>query len=146
MIDILLVEDNPADVELIRECLENSRFVASIQVRENGGEALSFLTGEQPVAGAEVQPGLIMLDLNLPGLNGRQVLEELKSDVLLKRIPVIVLSSSDAEQDVADSYELGASSYIVKPADFSGYATLARALEDFWGRVVKLPVPGHEPV
>jgi chemotaxis family two-component system response regulator Rcp1 len=137
-IHILLVEDNEADVDLTRETLTSTRFDIKLSVAKDGVEAIEFLCG----GGSWSEPGhptLILLDLNLPRKDGRQVLSVLKSDDQFRRIPVIVLSSSDSERDITSCYHLGANSYIVKPTDLPTYRALVRSLEDFWLGSAKLP-------
>jgi chemotaxis family two-component system response regulator Rcp1 len=137
-IHVLLVEDNAADVDLTREMLAASRFRIRLSVAIDGVEAVNFLHG----AGSWSEPGhptLILLDLNLPRKDGRQVLAVMKSDDLFQRIPVIVLSSSDSEKDITNCYDLGANCYIVKPDRLRSYRELLRTLEDFWLGLVALP-------
>ena len=140
-IDILLVEDNPADAELISETLQSCDLLVDMHVSVDGEEALLFL---QSLLDARTDlPHLILLDLNLPRLDGREVLCHLKSNRLLQLIPVIVLSSSGSDDDVIQSYRLGANSYVTKPENLRGYLGIARAVEDFWCRVAILP-PAHD--
>jgi len=143
IIHILLVEDNEADVDLTLEMLTSAKFDIKFSVGKDGVEALDFLTREENWS----QPGLptlILLDLNLPRRDGRQVLSILKTHEQLRRIPVIVLSSSDSEKDVTSCYDLGANCYLVKPSDLQAYRALVRMLEDFWLGIAKLPrCEGH---
>jgi two-component system, chemotaxis family, response regulator Rcp1 len=137
-IHILLVEDNMADVDLTRDVLASTSFEIKLSVAKDGIEAIDFLNG----AGSWSEPGyptLIVLDLNLPRKDGRQVLAAIKSDELLRRIPVVVLSSSDSEKDITSCYHLGANSYIVKPAELRAYRVALRKLEDFWLGAASLP-------
>jgi two-component system response regulator len=137
-IHVLLVEDNEADVDLTRETLAATRFDVKLSVAKDGVEAIDFLCGQ----GSWSEPGhptLILLDLNLPRKDGRQVLGVLKSDDQFRRIPVIVLSSSDSEKDITSCYHLGANSYMVKPNDLAAYRALVQTLEDFWLGAAKLP-------
>lgn len=137
-ITILLVEDNPGDVRLTMEALSDAKIVNCIHVAEDGVEAMAFLRREGKYSFAP-RPDVILLDLNLPKKNGQEVLAEIKSDENLKRIPVIVLTSSRAEQDIWKSYGLHANSYITKPVDLDQFIKVAKAIEDFWFAVVKLP-------
>jgi two-component system response regulator len=135
---VLLVEDNDADVELTRETLEGSRLDVELSVACDGIEAIDFLRGQSAAPYSDA-PDLILLDLNLPRVDGREVLVTIKADHRLKTIPVVVLTSSDAESDIVSSYRLGANCYITKPNDFSAYQRVVEALEGFWFSVVKLP-------
>lgn len=139
-VNILLVEDNPADVELTLEAFEQSGVEHSLHVTTNGVDALRFLRREGEFADAP-RPAMVLLDLNLPRKGGREVLMELKSDASLKTIPVVVLSSSGAVDDVLSSYGLHANSYIQKPANFSRFLDVVKALDAFWFRVASLPYP-----
>lgn len=137
-IDILLVEDNPGDVRLTREALRDARIHNRLFVARDGVEALDFLyrRGEH----AEVpRPDLILLDWNLPRKNGREVLEEIKVDPVLRRIPVVVLTTSQAEEDVLRAYDLHANCYIPKPVDLGRFMQIVKSIESFWLSVVKLP-------
>jgi two-component system response regulator len=138
IINILLVEDNPGDVVLIREALEESRVLITLSVAVDGVEAMKFLRRQEKYAGAP-RPDIVLLDLNLPRRSGREVLRDIKSDPELKAIPVVVLTSSRAEEDILKSYELQANCYIIKPVDFEKFLSVVRLLEDFWLTVVKLP-------
>ena len=137
-IHVLLVEDNDADVDLTRETLGATQFDSKLSVAKDGVEAIDFLSravnGSQPG-----QPTLVLLDLNLPRKDGRQVLGVLKGNDEFRRIPVIILSSSDSEKDVTSCYHLGANCYIVKPVDLQAYRQLVRTLESFWLGAAKLP-------
>jgi two-component system, chemotaxis family, response regulator Rcp1 len=137
-IDILLVEDNPGDVELTREALQEVKVFTNLFVVENGVLALDFLYQRNEYTDA-VRPDIIFLDLNLPLKNGREVLEIIKRDDDLKRIPVVILTSSKAEEDIVRSYNLHANCYITKPLDFNQFAGVVKAIEEFWFTVVKLP-------
>ncbi len=137
-IDILLVEDNPGDVRLTIEALRDSKVRNHLHVATDGVEAMAFLRREGQHADA-VRPDLILLDLNLPRMDGRQVLAELKADPALKVIPVVVLTTSRAEQDILRSYELQANCYISKPVDLEQFITVVRSIEDFWLTIVTLP-------
>ncbi|HEU4727435.1 MAG TPA: response regulator [Kofleriaceae bacterium] len=137
-IRVLLVEDNPGDADLIREILEDGEPVLDITVIADGAEAKDYLVRAGTHAGAPA-PDLVLLDLNLPRLDGGQVLAELKRHDRLRRIPVIVLTSSDTEKDIARSYELGASCYVTKPGDLASFQAAVRAIRELWLRVAKLP-------
>lgn len=137
-VEILLVEDNPGDVDLTMEALEEAKLRNSVHVARDGVEALQFLRRQGPHGGAP-RPDLILLDLNMPRKDGREVLREIKEDPALKRIPVVVLTTSEAEEDVLDAYEYRANAYIVKPVDFEQFFRTIRSLEDFWLTVVRLP-------
>jgi len=138
-IELLLVEDNPADVRLTVEVFKDSRITNHISVVTDGVEAMDFLRKKGTYAG-EARPDLVLLDLNLPRKDGREVLSELKADPELKTIPVIVLTTSDADQDVWKAYDSGVNSYITKPVDLDQFIRIFRTIEDFWLTIVKLPV------
>jgi chemotaxis family two-component system response regulator Rcp1 len=137
-IEILLVEDNPGDVRLTFEALRDGRVSNNLHVVADGAEALNFLRKSGPYA-AEPTPDLILLDLNLPKVDGREVLAEVKTDPVLKRIPVIVLTTSGAEEDILKTYDLHANSYVTKPVDLDQFINIVKAIEGFWLSVVKLP-------
>jgi len=135
-IDILLVEDNPADIRLTQEVFRDCKMANRLQVARDGLEAMELLRDK---TGDGVMPDLILLDLNMPRMDGREVLEELKKDQRLKTIPVIVLTTSEAEQDILRSYQLGTNAYITKPVDLGQFVRVVRTIDDFWLAVVKLP-------
>ena len=137
-IEILLVEDNPGDVRLTIEGLNEAKVRNNLNVARDGVEALEFLRRQGQFAEA-VRPDLILLDLNLPRIDGREVLAEVKSDPDLKTIPVVVLTTSSAEQDILRSYELQANCYITKPVDLEQFIKVVRSIEDFWLTIVTLP-------
>jgi len=137
-VEILLVEDNPGDVDLIREMVESSKVRNEIHNVGDGDAALAYLR-QQPPYGRAARPDLILLDLNLPKKDGRTVLSEIKQDDQLKDIPVVVLTTSEAESDVLRSYQLHANSYVSKPVDLAKFTAVIRSIEDFWLTVVKLP-------
>lgn len=139
-VDILLVEDNPGDVRLTREALEEGKVLNNLNVARDGVEAMAFLRRQGRYAEAR-RPQLILLDLNLPRKDGREVLAEIKGDGSLKRIPVVVLTTSGAEQDVFDSYDLQANCYITKPIELDLFLETVRGMGEFWLNVVKLPNP-----
>ena len=136
--EILLVEDNPADVGLTREALRDAKVANNLQVVTDGVEAMAYLRRQGKYANAS-QPDLILLDLNLPKKDGRRVLEEIKADPELKRIPVVVLTTSKSDEDVYRAYNLHANCYICKPVDFEQFITIVSSLEEFWFTMVKLP-------
>ena len=137
-IEILLVEDNPGDVRLTMEGLNEGKVRNNLHVARDGVEALAFLRREGQFAGA-VRPDLVLLDLNLPRKDGREVRSESKSEPDLKTIPVVVLTTSRAEQDVLHSYQLQANCYITKPVDLEQFMTVVKSIEDFWLTIVTLP-------
>jgi len=137
-IQVLLVEDNPADADLMRETIEGAKLHLSLAAVKDGVEAVQYLRGKGPFAGA-VRPDLILLDLNLPRMNGGQVLAQVKGDADLRGIPVVVLTSSSAEQDIVQSYNLGANCYVIKLVDPKAFQAIVKQVEDFWFTVVKLP-------
>jgi CheY-like chemotaxis protein len=137
-VDILLVEDNPGDVDLTKEALTESKLLNNLHMVGDGIEALAFLYRQGKYANA-VRPDLILLDLNLPKKDGREVLAEIKQDPALKAIPVVVLTTSQAEQDILKSYAFYANCYIAKPLDLNQFSTVVRSVEDFWFTIVKLP-------
>jgi two-component system, chemotaxis family, response regulator Rcp1 len=137
-IEILLVEDNPGDVRLTQEALRDSKLHNRLSVVEDGVEALAFLRREGHYNDSP-RPDIILLDLNLPRKSGREVLEEIKQDEVLKRIPVVVLTTSEDERDVMASYNLHANCYITKPVDLSQFITIVRNIKEFWFTIVRLP-------
>jgi CheY-like chemotaxis protein len=137
-IDILLVEDNPADVRLTQENFKESKILNNLHVVKDGEEAMAFLHRKGKYADA-VRPDLILLDLNLPKKDGREVLAEIKTDEELKSIPVVILTISKAEEDILKSYNLHANCYITKPIDIEQFNKIVRSIEDFWLTIVKLP-------
>ena len=140
-IEILLVEDNPGDVELAREALGGASARKNLAVAEDGEESLLLLRRKGRYQNAP-QPDLILLDLNLPTIDGREVLAEIKSDPDLRRIPVIILTSSQDENDILQTYDLHANAYVVKPLDLDKFMEVMRAVEGFWLGFVKLPSRG----
>jgi len=138
VIDILLVEDDAGDVELTREGLAAVNMFVHLHTVDDGIKALRFLRREEPYADA-IRPDIILLDLNLPRMDGRGTLKEIKSDERLRSIPVIVLTTSEADSDILKCYELGASCYISKPVGFQEFLKVVRSLEDFWFTIVKMP-------
>lgn len=136
-LQILVVEDSPSDVRLIKEALKDTGVAVDITVAKDGVEALEML--HEVETGARDRPDLVLLDLNLPRKNGREVLSEVKSSPTLKAIPVLVMTSSQADEDVVQAYTLNANCYITKPGDLNEYMSVIRAIEDFWFFTAKLP-------
>lgn len=137
-VNVLLVEDNPGDVRLIREALSQTGRPLRLTVLPDGLEAMRYLRREATDAALQ-RPSLILLDLNLPKKDGREVLAEIKGDARLRAIPVVVMTTSDAPPDIRQAYDLHANCYVTKPADFDGLVALVRAIEAFWLSVAKLP-------
>lgn len=137
-IEILLIEDNPADIRLTQEAFREARLQNTIHVVQDGVSAMAFIRQTAPYQQAP-RPDLILLDLNLPKKDGREVLREMKADPHTRTIPVVVLTTSDDEEDVLRSYDLHANAYLVKPIDVLQFITMIRSLESFWLSVVKLP-------
>lgn len=137
-IEILMIEDNPSDVRLTIEAFRDAKVRNHLHVASNGDEAMEFLRGLGAHKGAP-RPDLILLDLNLPGKSGTEVLEEIKGDPALKRIPVIVLTTSDNESDIQRAYDLHVNAYVTKPIDLEKFIGIAEAVEEFWLSVAKLP-------
>ena len=137
-VEVLLVEDDPGDVLMTREAFEEHRLRNHLNVVSDGEEALEYLRGEGRYVGA-TRPDLILLDLNLPRRDGREVLREVKNDERLRRIPVVVLTTSEAEEDVLRSYDLHANAYITKPVDFERFVAVVRHIDDFFVTVARLP-------
>jgi CheY-like chemotaxis protein len=138
LVEILLVEDNPGDVRLTRETLKESKLLNHMSVVADGVEAMAFLRREGKHVNA-AHPDLILLDLNLPKKDGREVLAEIKSDEKFRRIPVVVLTTSSAEQDILRTYELHANCYITKPVNLDRFSVVVQAIAEFWFTIVKLP-------
>lgn len=136
--EILLVEDNPGDAFLTKEALRESRFLHRLSIVEDGEEAMQFLR-RQGNYGDAPRPDLILLDLNLPKMDGRELLAEIKEDAHLRHIPVIVLTTSDARQDIWGAYKLHANCYLTKPIQMDDFLQKVRSVEDFWLTVVRLP-------
>jgi len=137
-IEILLVEDNEGDIGLVEEVFQEAKIRNNLHIAEDGEEAMLFLHKEGQFSDAP-RPDIILLDLNLPKKDGREVLKEIKEDDKLKRIPVVVLTTSKAEEDILKSYDLHANSYITKPVNFDQFIKVIKSIEDFWLDVVKLP-------
>lgn len=137
-INILLVEDNPADVRLTEEAFKEGGILNKLYVAKDGEEALSMLASNGSNSRIP-RPDLILLDLNLPRKDGREVLEQIKDDERLKRIPVVILTTSNAQQDILKAYDLHANCYITKPVDLDQFFTVIKSIEDFWLTIVRLP-------
>jgi chemotaxis family two-component system response regulator Rcp1 len=137
-IDILLVEDNPGDVRLTQEAFKDAKVKNQLYIAKDGIEAMAFLHQEGKYKD-DPRPDLILLDLNLPKKDGREVLEEIKNDETLRRIPVVILTTSKADEDILRTYDLHANCYISKPVDLDEFMTVIRSIENFWLTVVKLP-------
>ncbi len=144
-VEILLVEDNPGDVRLTLEAFREGKIHNHLSVVSDGVEALAFLHREGRYINVP-RPDLILLDLNLPKKDGREVLAEIKREEYLKRIPIVVLTTSNAEKDILETYGLRASCYITKPVDFVQFVTVVKLIEDFWFSIVKLPKSGDADV
>ena len=140
-VEILLVEDNPADVRLTEEALKEGKVHNNLYVVGDGVEAMKFLNREEEYSDA-VRPDLLLLDLNLPKKDGREVLAEVKEDPELRRIPVVILTSSKAEEDIVKTYDLHANCYVTKPVDLDQFIHVVQTIDDFWFSVVKLPSRG----
>jgi two-component system, chemotaxis family, response regulator Rcp1 len=140
-IEVLLVEDSPGDVRLTREALKTAKVLINLYVASDGTEAMAFLKREGGHTNAP-RPDLILLDLNLPKKDGREVLGEIKESPALKSIPVVILTTSASEADILKSYLLHANCYITKPVDLKGFLNVVKSIDNFWLSVVKLP---HEP-
>jgi len=136
--DFLLVEDNPGDVRLTQEALKNHKVQNNLHVVTDGEEAMDFLRRQGKHKNAP-RPDIVLLDLNLPRKDGREVLAEIKSDPDLKAIPVVIITSSEAEQDIIKSYNLNANCYVTKPVDLDQFIKVVQSVKDFWLTIVKLP-------
>ena len=136
---ILLVEDNPADVRLTEEALHESKLYVDLQVAEDGEQALSMLYGSKIETATTARPHLILLDLNLPKVGGREILQQIKQDTELRLIPVVVLTTSSNDEEILAAYGLSANAYVTKPVDFDKFIDVVKAIEQFWFTVVSLP-------
>jgi two-component system, chemotaxis family, response regulator Rcp1 len=141
-LNVLLIDDNPGDVRLTQEVFKDSKISNNLSVVMDGMDVMEYLRREGRFAQA-VRPDLILLDLNLPRKNGREVLAEIKADANLRRIPVLVLTVSQAEEDVIKAYDLHANCYVTKPLNLDQFMTVVRSIEDFWFTIVKLPPQGE---
>jgi chemotaxis family two-component system response regulator Rcp1 len=137
-IEILLVEDNPGDIRLTQEALKDSKLHNNLSVARDGVEAMDFLKQRDGYNDAP-RPDIILLDLNLPRKDGREVLQEIKDDPRLRLIPVVVMTTSEDEEDILKSYQLHANCYITKPVDLDRFITIVKTIENFWFQIVKLP-------
>jgi CheY-like chemotaxis protein len=137
-LEVLLIEDSAGDIDLTREALKEGKISIHLNVVEDGFKALKYLRREQPYPNS-VRPDLILLDLNLPKVDGREVLREIKSDPQLRLIPVVVLTTSEAEVDILKTYGLGANCFITKPVGFPEFIKVVKSIEEFWFTIVKLP-------
>jgi CheY-like chemotaxis protein len=137
-VEILLAEDNPGDVKLTEKALEKGQVLNNLHVVNDGVEAVRFLRQEGEYA-EKPRPDMILLDLNMPKKGGIEVLEDIEDDPSLSRIPIVVLTSSEAEEDIVQSYDLHANAYLTKPVDFDGFLDIVSRIEDFWLSVVKMP-------
>jgi len=140
-VEILLVEDNPGDIRLTREALKENKVCNNLHVVTDGVDAMAFLRREGAFAHTP-RPDLVLLDLNLPKKDGRQVLSEIKGDENLRRIPVVILTTSQAEDDISKAYDLYANCYVTKPLDLEQFMAVVKSIEDFWVTIVKLPPDG----
>ncbi len=138
VVEILMVEDNPADARLTKEALKEGQLCNRLHLAKDGVEAMQFLRREAPFEDAP-RPDVVLLDLNLPRKDGREVLAEIKADPSLKHIPVVVLTTSEAEKDIVESYELHANCYVTKPVDLGRFIEIVHQIESFWLGIVKLP-------
>jgi CheY-like chemotaxis protein len=137
-IEVLLVEDDPGDIVLIQEAFAFNKVHNNLNIVHDGEQAIAFLRREGEYAGA-TRPDLVLLDLNLPRKDGREVLQEVKSDEDLRTIPIVVLTTSEAEEDVLRSYQLHANAYVTKPVDFDRFVSIVRQIDEFFVSVVRLP-------
>ncbi|TQS43857.1 response regulator [Cryptosporangium phraense] len=140
-IEVLLVEDDPGDVLMTKEAFDDHKLRNTLHVVNNGVDALAYLRKEGEYTGVPT-PDLVLLDLNLPRMDGREVLAEIKKDEVLRRIPVVVLTTSEAEEDVLRSYNLHANAYVTKPVDFEAFVRVVRQVDEFFLTVVRLPPAG----
>lgn len=139
-VEFLLVEDNPGDVRLTQEALKDSKVRNNLNVLGDGLSALAFLRRQSPYENAP-RPDIILLDLNLPKMDGRELLSHIKADPKLKRIPVVVITSSEAEQDILRTYDLHVNCYVTKPVDLDQFIKVVQSIETFWLTIVQLPLP-----
>ena len=140
-VEVLLIEDNAGDIRLTQEALKESNLLVHLSIARDGEEAMAFLRRQGAFADSPV-PDLILLDLNLPKKDGREVLQEIKADARLKRIPVVVLTTSQADSDILTTYGFHANCYITKPVDMDQFIKIVKMLEEFWFTIVKLPPKG----
>ncbi len=138
-VEILLVEDDPGDVLMTREALEESKLLHNLSVLDNGEDAVRYLRRESPFEDV-ARPDLVLLDLNLPRMDGREVLSVIKNDPSLRQIPCVILTTSDADEDVMRSYDLHANAYVTKPVDFGAFTSVVRKIDDVFFTIVRLPL------
>ena len=138
-VEFLLVEDNPGDVRLTREALKDSKVRNNLNVLGDGISALAYLRNESPYENA-LRPDIILLDLNLPKMDGREVLSKIKADPVFRRIPVVIITSSEAEQDILRTYDLHVNCYVTKPVDLDQFIKVVQSIESFWLTIVQLPM------
>ncbi len=143
-VEILLIEDNEGDILLTLEAFKDSKITNNFNICRDGEEALAYLSKQDDFINATT-PDIILLDLNLPKIDGKQVLEEIKNDKKLRLIPVVMLTSSKAERDIVQSYELHANSYIIKPVDFNQFTEIVDSIDNFWFSIVVLPDDTDQP-
>jgi len=141
-VDILLVEDNPGDVRLTQEALKDAKLAVNLHVVNDGVEAMSFMRRQGQYA-EKPRPDIVLLDLNLPRKDGREVLADIKSDPELKRTPVVIVTTSKAEEDIVKTYDLHANCYVTKPLDLDQFVVMVQSIEHFWLTIVKLPKDGR---
>lgn len=137
---MLLVEDDPADILMTRKALERSKIAVDLDVVVDGEQALDFLRGVPPYE-KRILPDLVLLDLNLPKINGHEVLEQVRADEMLRSIPVVVLTTSEADKDIVKTYALGANCFVSKPVGLDAFRQIVQEIETFWLTIVKLPQP-----
>jgi chemotaxis family two-component system response regulator Rcp1 len=142
-VEILLVEDDAGDVELTTKALKTAKMSVDLHVVHDGDSALKYLRRQDPYPDAS-RPDLILLDLNLPRKDGREVLKEIKGDAALRSVPVIILTTSESDYDIAKCYDFGANCYLVKPLGFEAFIKVVHEIDDFWFSLVKLPPSGKE--
>jgi two-component system, chemotaxis family, response regulator Rcp1 len=142
--EVLLVEDSPGDVRLTQEAFRDAKSIINLHVTTDGADAMEFLRRERPYTGAP-RPDLILLDLNMPRMDGRQMLALLKVDEKLRTIPTVILTTSDSEADIVKSYELQANCYLCKPVQLDEFESLVKSINDFWITKVRLPQPALSP-
>jgi CheY-like chemotaxis protein len=137
-VEILLAEDNPNDIELTRKAFKEGKMINNLHVVQDGVEAIQFLRQEEEYADVP-RPDIVLLDLEMPRKGGVEVLEDMETDPVLKKLPVVVLTSSEAERDIVESYEHSANAYLTKPVGYQAFQDIVREIENFWFSIVKLP-------
>lgn len=141
LVHVLMVDDDEGDIQLTKECLEEAKILVDLSVVHDGEQCMQFLRRQGTYSQAG-RPDVILLDLNMPRKDGRQTLDEIRKDVNLKTLPVVILTTSDADQDIVESYTKGANCYVTKPVDFEQYRKIVNEISDFWFEIVALPKPG----